>query len=50
MNAWKQLLLCFTVLIFVRTRRKKTLINFLTITQLELNFTHLFNHGKNKQH
>ena len=48
MNQWKQLLLY--ILIFVYTQMKKPLIKFLTIRKLELDFTNLFNHGKNNKH
>ena len=50
MNEWKQLLLYFYLRIIEGEKLELTFSNFLTIKKLELDFTNLFNHGKNNQH
>ena len=50
MNERKQLLLRLYLCILEGKKLDLTLSYFLTIKKLELDFTNLFDHGKNNQH
>ena len=50
MSEWKQLLLYLHLCVLEGKKLESTFSNFLTIKILELDFTSLFNHGKNYQH
>ena len=47
MNEWKQLLLYLYLCALEGKKLELTFSKFLTIKKLELDFTTLFNHGKN---
>ena len=50
MSEWKQFTLYGYLCILEEKKHELTFSNFLTIKKLELDFTNLFNHGKNNQH
>ena len=50
MNERKNLLLYLYLCILEGKKLELTFSNYLTVKKLELDFTNLFNHGKNNQH